>query len=61
MARSHDIDYMGCDARIAVMTDITDRKQAEDALRQSEEKFFKAFHATPDAIIISRESDGLLL
>ena len=61
VARSHDIDYMGADARIAVMTDITDRKQAEDALRQSEEKFFKAFHATPDAIVISRESDGLLL
>jgi len=61
VARSHDIDYMGYDARIAVITDITDRKQAEDALRQSEEKFFKAFHATPDAIVISRASDGLLL
>lgn len=61
VARSHDIEYMGSDARIAVITDITDRKQAEDALRQSEEKFFKAFHATPDAIVISRASDGLLL
>jgi PAS domain S-box-containing protein len=61
VARSHDIDYMGSDARIAVITDITERKQAEDALRQSEEKFFKAFHATPDAIVISRASDGLLL
>lgn len=37
------------------------RNQAEDELRQSQEKFFKAFHATPDAIVISRASDGLLL
>ena len=60
-AKSHDIDYWGHDARIAVITDITGRKQAENALRYSEEKFFKAFHATPDAIVISRASDGLLL
>ncbi|HMK43387.1 MAG TPA: PAS domain S-box protein [Dissulfurispiraceae bacterium] len=61
VATSHDIDYWGRDARIAVITDITARKRAEDALRQSEEKFFKAFHATPDAIIISRASDGLII
>lgn len=60
-ARSHDIDYWGQDARIAVINDITDRKLAEEALRYSEEKFFKAFHATPDAIVISRASDGLLI
>ncbi len=39
---------------------ITKRKNAEDALRNSEEKFLKAFHATPDAIVISRLSDGLI-
>lgn len=61
VARSHDIDYWGQDARIAVITDISDRKRAEEALRASEERFFKAFHATPDAIVISRVSDGLLL
>jgi PAS domain S-box-containing protein len=61
VVRSHDIDYWGQDARIAVITDISDRKRAEEALRASEERFFKAFHATPDAIVISRVSDGLLL
>ena len=61
VARSHDIDYLGHDARIAVISDITERKQMENALRQSEERFFKAFHATPDAIVISRADDGLLL
>ena len=60
-AKSHDIDYWGHDARIAVISDITERKRAENALRYSEEKFFKAFHATPDAFVISRASDGLLL
>ena len=61
VAKSHDIAYSGYDARIAVITDITERKRAENALRDSEEKFFKAFHATPDAIVISRISDGLLI
>lgn len=39
--------------------DITKRKYAEDMLRHSEEKFNKAFHNSPDAIIITRSSDGL--
>ncbi len=41
--------------------DITERKQVEEALRQSEEKFYKAFHSSPDAILISRLSDGQLV
>ena len=46
---------------VGVNVDITDHKKAEEALRHSEERFEKAFHATPDAIIISRMSDGLIL
>ena len=61
VVRSHDLTYVGKSARIAVISDITDRKQAEIALRISEQKFMKAFHATPDAIVISRASDGRLL
>jgi len=37
------------------------RRQAERALQVSENKFMKAFHATPDAIVISRVRDGRLL
>jgi PAS domain S-box-containing protein len=59
--RSHDITYNGRSARIEVITDITARKQAENALRYSEQKFMKAFQATPDAIIISKATDGFLL
>jgi len=35
-----------------------ERKQAEIALRMSEEKFSKAFRSSPDAIIISTLNDG---
>jgi PAS domain S-box-containing protein len=41
--------------------DITERKKAENALRQSEEKFNKAFYNSPDAITITRASDGKLI
>ena len=44
-----------------IMIDMTQRKQAEEALRRSEERFAKAFQASPDAIVISRMSDGLIL
>jgi len=39
-------------------TDVHERVLAEEALRLSEDKFAKAFHGTPDAILISRLSDG---
>jgi PAS domain S-box-containing protein len=41
--------------------DITAQKQAEDALRASEERFAKAFQASPDALVISRIADGVVL
>lgn len=37
--------------------DITERKQAEEALKASEEKFAKAFHASPNAAFIQRVAD----
>ena len=40
---------------------ITECKWAEEELRRSEEKFSKAFHSSPDAILISRFSDGQLV
>lgn len=46
---------------IGVATDITEQKQVEQALRESEEKFAKAFRASPDAITISRLRDGCYL
>jgi PAS domain S-box-containing protein len=39
----------------------TRRRQAEETLRASEDKFAKAFHTSPDAININRLSDGLFI
>jgi PAS domain S-box-containing protein len=41
--------------------DITERKLAEEALRESEDKFSKAFHLNPDAITITRFVDGIIV
>jgi len=38
--------------------DITERKQTEEALRESEEKFSKAFHSIADAICITSLKDS---
>ena len=43
------------------IVDITERKQAEDALRLSEDKFSKAFRSSPDAIAIASLTDGMIM
>ncbi len=50
------VDYLSL-----VVQEITERKQAEEALRLSEDKFSKAFRSSPDAFAISRQSDGMIL
>lgn len=47
--------------RRASNRDITARKRAEEALRQSEEKFSLAFANNPAAIALTRLDDGLIL
>jgi PAS domain S-box-containing protein len=41
-----------------LITHIEKRKQAEDELRKSEERFVKAFHFSPAALSITRAVDG---
>lgn len=45
---------------VVVSHDITERRLAEEALRRSEEKFYKAFRFSPDAIMIVRVRDGAI-
>jgi len=44
-----------------LLIDITETKRTEQALALSEDKFAKAFHASPDGLLITRLSDGQLL
>ena len=55
------IFYEGKRLLYAIWRDITELKQAEEVLRQSEEKFRLIFYNTPDSICINRLKDGAYL
>jgi PAS domain S-box-containing protein len=56
-----DITWEGGPAYLASLRDVTARKTAEKSLRESEEKFFKAFRCSLEVIVISRLSDSTML
>ena len=43
---------------LGIAHDITERKRAEEALRESQEMFQKAFHASPDTMVLHTLSEG---
>ena len=43
---------------VGTMQDITERRASEDALRLVEEKYSKAFHSSPDWVVMTRIADG---
>ena len=55
-------DTTGSVVAVSVIAhDISERRLADRELRQSEEKFSAAFHASPDLMAITRMSDGTIL
>lgn len=46
---------------IGLVRDITERKKAEEALRESEEKFSKVFSSSPDPIAITNLKTGIIV
>jgi PAS domain S-box-containing protein len=56
-----NIIWEGNPAYLVSMHDITKRKQMENALRESEEKFSKAFLNSPQAILITSLDEGVIL
>lgn len=59
--RSHDMQYGPYAARMAVITDITERKQAEQALAESEANYRLLVEKAPFPAVLSRVRDGVLL
>ena len=55
------VDLEGEPHILGVARDITEIRRAEAAREKSEEKFSKAFHASPDWIVVVRVEDGLIL
>jgi len=57
--RGKMFEYMGRQVRVAAVRDITERKKAIQALRESEEKYRNLFETSPDPIII--HSDAIII
>lgn len=60
-ANIYDSDKKTLISTIAQGNDITERKNSEEALRNSEAKFSNAFRNSPNAITITRLSDGKII
>lgn len=61
LVTSEVIELNGTSCLITVGHDMTEHKQAEAALRESEERFAKAFRSSPYPIVISELESGLCL
>lgn len=55
---AHDLNLHGVEAELVLAHDVTERRKSEERLRQSQERFAKAFRSSPFGITISSEGDA---
>jgi len=55
------LQFKGREARLVLAQDITKRRMDEERLRQSEERFSKAFRSSPFGITIATQSEGRIV
>ncbi|MBK1650415.1 PAS domain S-box protein [Rhabdochromatium marinum] len=58
---ANTIELSGEMVRISYLQDVTERNRAEAALRQSEERFAKAFQSSPAPMVISTLAEGRII
>ncbi len=61
LVSAENVNIGGEDYLLVMASDITERKQAEEALQESEEKFRNLFEHAKDAVILADAATGLLV
>jgi len=58
---SHEIVFLGRQARLALVNDVTERKQAGEALKNSEIRYRRLFESAKDGILILDADTGMIV